>query len=198
MKRSHFLQLMLAATLSAAAGLSGTALAQTVEVEGVKFEPTIQLGGATLQLNGVGVRTRAIFRVYVAGLYVPQKEKTAPALLAQTGPRRVAMAMLRNVDAESFSSALNDGLRANLTEAQVAGFKAQIEALNASLKAVGEVKRGDLINFEFTPEAGTRITLNGQPRGAAIPGEDFFAAVLRIWIGDKPVDAALKRGLIGG
>jgi hypothetical protein len=70
--------------------------------------------------------------------------------------------------------------------------------LNASLKAVGEVKRGDLINFEFTPEAGTRITLNGQPRGAAIPGEDFFAAVLRIWIGDKPVDAALKRGLIGG
>ncbi len=198
MKRSHFLQLMLAAMLSAATGLSGTALAQTVEVEGVKFEPTIQLGGATLQLNGVGVRTRAIFRVYVAGLYVPQKEKAAPALLAQKGPRRVAMAMLRNVDAESFSTALNDGLRANLTEAQVAGFKAQIEALNASLKAVGEVKRGDLINFEFTPEAGTRITLNGQPRGAAIPGEDFFAAVLRIWIGDKPVDAALKRGLIGG
>lgn len=198
MKRSHFLQLMLAATLSAATGLSGTALAQTVEVEGVKFEPTIQLGGATLQLNGVGVRTRAIFRVYVAGLYVPQKANTAAALLAQKGPRRVAMAMLRNVDAESFSTALNDGLRANLTEAQVAGFKAQIEALNASLKAVGEVKRGDLINFEFTPEAGTRITLNGQPRGAAIPGEDFFAAVLRIWIGDKPVDAALKRGLIGG
>jgi len=198
MKRSHFLQLVFAATLSAAAGLSATAVAQTVEIEGVKFEPTIQLGGTALQLNGVGLRTRAIFRVYVAGLYVPQKANTAQALLAQKGPRRVAMAMLRNVDAESFASALNDGLRANLTEAQVAGFKAQIDALNASLKAVGEVKRGDLINFEFTPEAGTRITLNGQPRGSAIAGEDFFAAVLRIWIGDKPVDAALKRGLIGG
>lgn len=198
MKRSHFLQLVFAATLSAAAGLSATAVAQTVEIEGVKFDQTIQLGGTALQLNGVGLRTRAIFRVYVAGLYVPQKANTAQALLAQKGPRRVAMAMLRNVDAESFASALNDGLRANLTEAQVAGFKAQIDALNASLKAVGEVKRGDLINFEFTPEAGTRITLNGQPRGSAIAGEDFFAAVLRIWIGDKPVDAALKRGLIGG
>jgi len=198
MKRSHFLQLVFAATLSAAAALSGSAVAQTVEIEGVKFDQTIQLGGTALQLNGVGLRTRAIFRVYVAGLYVPQKANTAQALLAQKGPRRVAMAMLRNVDAESFASALNDGLRANLTEAQVAGFKAQIDALNASLKAVGEVKRGDLINFEFTPEAGTRITLNGQPRGSAIAGEDFFAAVLRIWIGDKPVDAALKRGLIGG
>jgi len=198
MKRSHFLHLMLAATVSGMAGLSGTALAQAVEVEGVRFEQTIQLGGAALQLNGVGVRIRAIFRVYVAGLYVPERANTAPALLAQKGPRRMAIAMLRNVDAESFSGALNDGLRANLTEAQVAGFKSQIDVLNANLRAVGAVRRGDLINFEFTPEAGTRVTVNGEPRGAAIPGEDFFAAVLRIWIGERPVDTGLKRGLIGG
>jgi len=198
MRRSHFLHLMLAATVSGIAGLSGTALAQTVEVEGVRFEQTIQVGGAALQLNGVGVRVRAIFRVYVAGLYVPERATTAPALLAQRGPRRMAIAMLRNVDAESFSGALNDGLRANLTEAQVAGFKSQIDTLNANLRAVGAVRRGDLINFEFTPEAGTRVTVNGEPRGAAIPGEDFFAAVLRIWLGERPVDAGLKRGLIGG
>ncbi|MDP1535229.1 MAG: chalcone isomerase family protein, partial [Rubrivivax sp.] len=75
---------------------------------------------------------------------------------------------------------------------------AQIEALNATLKAVGEAKKGDLIHIEFVPDTGTRITVNGQPRGAAIAGEDFYTAVLRIWLGDKPADGGLKKGLLGG
>jgi len=174
------------------------AQAQPVEVEGVKLEPTAQVGGAALQLNGAGLRKRAIFKVYVAGLYVPQKSADAPALLAQKGPRRISITMLRDVDADSFSGALNDGLRANHTEAQVAGFKAQIDTLNANLKAVGEAKKGDAIHFEYLPESGTRVTVNGQARGSAIPGEDFFTAVLRIWIGDKPVDGDLKKGLTRG
>ena len=195
MNRSHFLRLLAIASLSL---LSGGVAAQTVEIEGVKFEPTVQVGGTALQLNGAGIRTRAVFKVYAAGLYVPQKANSAAALLAQKGPRRVAIGMLRNVDADSFAGALNDGLKANLTEQQLAGFKGQVDALNANLKAVGEAKKGDLINFEFTPEEGTRVLVNGQPRGTAIPGDDFFAAVLRIWIGDKPVDGALKKALVGG
>ena len=174
------------------------ASAQPVELEGVKLEPTAQVAGAPLQLNGAGVRTRAIFKVYVAGLYVPQKAKDAATLLAQKGPRRMSITMLRNVDADSFAGALNDGLKNNHTEAQFAAFKAQIDALNANLKAVGEAKKGDVINFEYLPEAGTRITVNGQPRGTTIPGEDFFTAVLRVWLGDKPADAGLKKGLLGG
>lgn len=195
MNRSHFLRFLAVASMSL---LSGAACAQAVEIEGVKFEPTVQIAGTALQLNGAGIRTRAVFKVYAAGLYVPQKANSAAALLAQKGPRRVAIGMLRNVDADSFAGALNDGLKANLTEQQLAGFKAQIDALNANLKAVGEAKKGDLIHFEFTPETGTRVLVNGQPRGSAIPGDDFFAAVLRIWIGDKPVDGALKKALVGG
>jgi len=195
MTRHHFLRLLAFASLSL---LSGAAAAQAVEVEGVKFEPAAQVGGAALQLNGAGIRTRAVFKVYAAGLYVPQKATSAAALLAQKGPRRVAIGMLRNVDADSFAGALNDGLKANLTEQQLAGFKSQIDALNANLKAVGEARKGDLIHFEFTPETGTRVLVNGQPRGSAIAGDDFFAAVLRIWIGDKPVDASLKKALVGG
>ena len=174
------------------------ASAQPVEIEGVKLEPTVQVALAPLQLNGAGVRTRAIFKVYVAGLYVPQKSKDATALLSQKGPRRMSITMLRNVDADSFGGALNEGLKNNHTEAQLAGYKAQIEALNANLKAVGETKKGDVINFEYVPDAGTRITVNGQPRGTSIAGEDFFTAVLRIWLGEKPADAGLKKALLGG
>lgn len=190
----------LAHTLAAAALVlaSATCMGQPAELEGVKLDPVAQVGAATLQLNGAGLRTRAFFKVYVAGLYVPQKASNAAALLAQTGPRRMVITMLRNVDAESFAGALNDGLAANHSPAQLAGWKAQIEALNATLKAVGEARKGDAINFEFVPGTGTRVLVNGQPRGATIPGDDFYTAVLRIWLGDKPVDKDLKIGLLGG
>jgi hypothetical protein len=174
------------------------AAAQPLEIEGVKLEPTAQLGGAALQLNGAGVRTRAIFKVYVAGLYVPQKANSAAALLAQKGARRVAITMLRNVDADTFASALIEGLQKNHSEAQLAGFKAQIDALNANLKAAGEAKKGDVIHLEYAPDAGTRVVVNGKPQGTAIAGEDFYTAVLRIWLGDKPADGDLKKGMIGG
>ena len=179
--------------LGASLGLA----AQPAEIEGVRLEPTAQVGAATLQLNGAGLRTRVFFKVYVAGLYVPQKATDVAALLAQKGPRRVAITMLRNVDAESFAAALQDGLRANHSEAQLAGWKTQVDALGASLKAAGEAKKGDLIHLDFTPEAGTRLIVNGQPRGSAMAGEDFFTALLRIWLGDKPADEALKKGMLG-
>lgn len=171
--------------------------AQPVEVEGVKLEPTAQVGGAALQLNGAGVRTRVIVKVYVAGLYVPAKANNAAALLAQKGPRRIAITMLRNVDADTFASALIEGLQKNHSEAQLAGYKAQIDALNANLKAAGEAKKGDVIHLDFAPDAGTRVVVNGKPQGSAIAGDDFYTAVLRIWLGDKPADSDLKKGLLG-
>jgi hypothetical protein len=172
--------------------------AQPLEVEGVKLDATTQLGNAALQLNGAGLRTKVFFKVYVAGLYVPQKASSAAQLLAQKGARRITLTMLRTVDAESFVQALNEGLRDNQTEAQLAAMKPQIDALNANLKAAGEAKKGDVIYLDYVPDSGTRVTINGQVRGSAIAGEDFFTAVLRIWLGDKPVDGNLKKGLVGG
>jgi len=174
------------------------AWAQALEVEGIKLEATNQVGATALQLNGAGVRTKVFFKVYVAGLYVPQKTANAGQLLAQKGARRVTITMLRDVDAESFAKALNDGLRDNHTEAQFAALKPQIDALNANLKAVGEAKKGDVIHFEYLPDTGTQVTVNGKLKGSVIAGEDFFSSVLRIWLGEKPVDASLKKGLTGG
>lgn len=194
MKTQWTLPLVAFAVAFAVSGAS----AQALDIEGVKLEPMAQVGATALQLNGAGVRVKVFFKVYVAGLYVPQKTGDAAKLLAQKGARRVTITMLRNVDAESFAAALNDGLRDNHTEAQFAAMKPQLDNLNASLKAAGEAKKGDVIHIEFVPDTGTRIVVNGQVRGAPIAGEEFFASVLRIWLGDKPVDGALKKGLLGG
>jgi len=170
---------------------------QAVEVEGQKFEPTVVVGGQTLNLNGVGLRKRAVFKVYVAGLYAGQKSTSPAAIINDKGARRVSLRMLRDVEAQSFIDSFNEGLKNNTPEAQLNAMKPQVDALSATLKSIGEAKKGDVINFDYTPDGGTRITLNGQPKGNAIPGADFFAAVLRIWLGDKPADEALKKGMLG-
>lgn len=177
---------------------SACALAQLTELEGVKLEPSAQVAAAPLVLNGAGLRTRAFFKVYVAALYVPKKATDATTLLSQTGPRRVAITMLRDVDAATFAGALNDGLKDNHTEAQLAALKPQIDTLNAAFKLVGEAKKGDLIQLDFAPDAGTRVVVNGQARGNAMAGDAFFNALLRIWLGDKPADGGLKKGMLGG
>jgi hypothetical protein len=170
---------------------------QAVEVEGQKFEPTVALGGQTLSLNGVGLRKRAIFKVYVAGLYAGQKTSNAAAIVNDKGARRVSLRMVRDVEAQSFIDSFNEGLKNNTPEAQLAALKPQVDALVGTLKSIGEAKKGDAINFDYTPDGGTRITVNGQPKGNPIPGADFFGAVLRIWLGDKPADEALKKGMLG-
>ena len=155
--------------MTALLALGAPARAQPVEVEGQKFEPTVQVGGQTLTLNGVGLRKRAIFKVYVNGLYVPQKSTDAATLINEKGARRASLRMLRDVDADSFVSAFTDGLKDNLSEAQLAALKPQIDAFNATMKSIGEAKKGDVINFDYTPEGGTRITVNGQPQGHGDP-----------------------------
>jgi hypothetical protein len=177
---------------------AASAGAQPVTIEGVSFEPTVTMGGQQLVLNGAGLRTRVLFKVYAAGLYVPQKSGDPAALLAQAGPRRVAIGMLRNVDAGTFADALLEGLTANHTAGQIAALKPQIDALLSELKSIGEAKKGDRIQLDWVPESGTQLVVNGQPRGEPIAGAPFFGALLRIWLGDKPVDAALKKAMLGG
>jgi hypothetical protein len=193
---THLLSRLACATVLVAA--STCAFAQPAELEGVKLEQTTQVSAAPLVLNGAGLRTRAFFKVYVAALYVPKKATDPAALLSQTGPRRVAITMLRDVDAATFAGALNDGLKDNHTEAQLTALKPQIDTLNAAFKQVGEAKKGDLIQLDFAPDVGTRVVVNGQQRGSAMAGDAFFSALLRIWIGDKPADGGLKKGLLGG
>lgn len=177
---------------------SGMVAAQPSELEGVKIPAHQTTAGTPLVLNGAGVRVKVFFKVYVAALYTPQKAQDATALLAQKGPRRMVITLLRDVSAQAFTDAIREGLTQNHTEAQLAVFKPQTEALFTALMAHGEAKKGDVVLMDFEPGVGTHVTVNGQSKGPVLPGDDFFTALLRIWLGDKPVDVGLKKGLLGG
>jgi hypothetical protein len=51
--------------------------------------------------------------------------------------------------------------------------------------------------IDWLPENGTRLTVNGQVKGKDIAGEDFYKALLKIWLGNKPVQDDLKQALLG-
>ena len=171
--------------------------AGAAEVEGVKLADKARVSdnGAELVLNGAGVRTRLLFKIYVGALYLQQKQAAPEAIVADAGAKRVALHLMREVSSEQFFGALNDGLKSNHTPEQLAKIEPQIRQLEAIFGSVKSAKNGDVIFIDAVAD-GTRITINGEARGT-IPGADFNRALLRIWLGAHPVDAALKKSLLG-
>jgi len=171
--------------------------AMAAEVAGVKIEDKTRIGSTELVLNGAGLRKRAFFQVYAMGVYVQQRSGNAATVVEQPGPKRVAIHMLRNVGADAFNEALADGIRANSSEAEARALEPRLKELGAIIGGVGEAKKGMAILLDWTGSE-TQVLIQGKPVGKPIAGEDFYRALLRIWVGDRPVQDDLKKALLGG
>jgi len=169
--------------------------AGAAEVSGVKLEDKLGLGGKDLVLNGAGIRTKVVFKVYVCSLYLPSKAADLAGVLAAQ-PRRVQLNLLRDLSADDLAGALADGIKDTNSAEQVAAVKPQTDQLLSIMKSVGQAKTGDVVTMDFVGSE-TRVGFNGQSKGT-IAGEPFNAALMRIWLADKPVQADLKKALLGG
>jgi len=169
--------------------------ALAAEVGGVKLQDKVAVSGQELVLNGAGIRTKAIFKVYVGSLYVPAKAGDLAGVLAK-GPRRIQMNLLRDLSADDLVNALVDGLKDNNTEPEMAAVKAQTDQLVSIMKGFGQVKEGNVVTLDFV-DGGTVVGFNGAAKGT-IAGEAFNKALTKIWLGDKPVQADLKKAMLGG
>lgn len=180
-----------------AAIVVSSSMAMAAEVAGIKLDDGIALGGQNLILNGAGTRTKLFFKVYVAGLYLPMKQSSAPAVLDQKGPRRIQMVLTRDLESAQLLDGLNAGLVANNSAADLDAIKPQIDQLRSIFGTLKEAKQGTVIMLDYLPDTGTVVTLNGDMKGA-IPGAAFNRALLKVWLGDDPVDESLKRAMLGG
>ena len=176
-------------------GLALAAGVHAVEVAGVAIPDKANVGGQDLVLNGAGVRSRMVFKVYVGSLYVPAKTKTAADVYAKA-PRRVQLNMLRDVTSDQMVDALTEGLNQANSAAEAGAVKAQMAELAAILKSIGQLKEGNVLAFDFV-DGGTRVSLNGQAKGT-IAGDAFNKALFNAWLGDKPVQDDLKKAMLGG
>ncbi|WP_229411259.1 MULTISPECIES: chalcone isomerase family protein [unclassified Massilia] len=182
------------ALLAAAVSLPAWA---SVDVNGYKFEDTTKVAGKDLKLNGAGMRTKLIIKVYAAGLYLPEKKSAVAEILKQDGPRRMTLQMARDISSEDFGKAFMDGLNENVDKAEKQRIVAQIGKFGEMFANVDGLKKGDVLHIDWIPSTGTQIELNGRKLIENVPDITFYNALLRIWLGDHPVDRSLKPALLG-
>lgn len=164
------------------------------ELAGVRMPDRTSAGGEELVLNGMALRTRFFIKVYVAGLYLPEKSGSAEAVLAADGPRHLTMKFLRAVGKDSICDAWTDGLAAN-TPSAPAELKEQFETLCGWM---ADVEEGGSMTFTYQPGEGTTVTVEGADRGI-LEGRAFADALFKCWIGPEPGPGEeFKQGLMGG
>ena len=172
-------------------------VASAEDVAGIKLAERARLGTSELVLNGAGLRKRAFFRVYVAALYLTEARRTPADVLALAGPKRISITLMRSIPARKLVDGLRDGIVENSSPAEQLATRHRIDELAANLLALEHGHPGDVITFDWRPGSGTHVLLNGEVKGDAIPGEDVYRALLRVWLGDRPSSAGLKKALLG-
>ncbi len=170
--------------------------ALALSVAGVDVAEKVHVGSGDLQLNGAGIRTKYMFKVYVAALYLGDRKKTAEDVLADDKPKRVTLHMLRHVDAGEFMEAFRKAIMANLTRDEFNELALRFLAFAKVFTDVGQVDKGDVITLDYAPGVGTVVSVNGKER-KRVEGADFFRGMLKIWLGEKPVDEGLKKKMLG-
>ena len=177
------------------AGAFGQA-ALAAEVSGIKFADTVKVAGKELQLNGLGVRTKFIVKVYAAGLYLQDKKSTVEEVLASEGPRRIQLVMMRDITSDDFGNSFMSGINNNLDSKDKTKIVTQISKFGEMFALLDALKKGDVLDLDWVPGQGTTCYLNGKRIGEVTPDIAFNNAILKIWLGNKPADTSLKPKLL--
>lgn len=167
--------------------------AAAAELAGVRMEDKTGIGGEELVLNGMGLRKKLFIKVYVAGLYLPAKEKSGAEILSADTARRTVMHFLYDVDKGKICGAWDDSLAANTPQAS-GELKAQFKQL---CDAMQDMEKGQRMTFTYVPGDGTTVEVGGK-KGKPFPGKAFADALWASWIGDEPATGDLKEGMLGG
>jgi hypothetical protein len=188
---------LLTGLIAVAAPWAGAPAAAAVLVEGKPFDERLLLDGRTLVLNGTGVRAVAWLKGYAAGLYLAERADSARAVQAVPGPKRLRMVMLQEAAAVEFTKAFDKGVSRNAPPDELPRLRERMDRFKRLIDAVGKVRKGDVVDLDFDPARGTVFIVNGTLRGEPIPGDDFYSALLRSFVGDRPYDQRLRAGLLG-
>jgi len=170
--------------------------ASAMEAGGVAFAPQVELSGSRLQLNGAGVRYKAVFKVYAAGLYVGRKSGSLEDILKTPGPKRMSITMLREIDAAELGKLFSRGMEDNMDRAAFAQLIPGIMRMSQIFSDHKKLMSGDNFTLDWVPGQGLVISVKGKVQGAPFKEPEFFAALMGIWLGRAPADWQLKNALL--
>lgn len=167
--------------------------ASAKEVAGVQFADTVDVGGQTLKLNGVGIRKKMMFKVYVGGLYVAAPTQDANAVVAADAPKLVRMVFMRDVDKKKILETYKEGFENNSGGPGLAALLAKLDQL---APALADMKEKSEMTVAYVPGKGTTVTATGGG-SVTVEGKEFGDALFRNWFGGKPADGDLKDAMLG-
>ena len=164
-------------------------------MEGVTLADTYPVGGQTLKLNGMGVRTLTIFsvKIYVAGLYLATPSHDAEQILKSSSPKVLVLKFLHAGSKADIQKEYREGEKNNCgsggcNPADEGDFERMVAAAPA-------VAVGDTSTFIFTSK-GFRVLANDRDIGE-YANPDLGERVLAGFIGNYPPSAELKSALLG-
>lgn len=173
------------------------AAATTIDVGGAKIEDTFTVQGSKLPLNGAGVRYKAIFKVYAAGLYVGKKVATPEEFFAAPGPKRMSITMLREVDSNELGKSFTKGFEDNSPKSEMSKLIPGLIRMGQIFSDQKKMLVGENFTIDWVPGTGTVISVKGKAQGEPFKEVEFYNALMRIWLGPVPADFKLKDALLG-
>lgn len=184
------------------AGLAGlllsiSVLAAPVEMSGVKLNDPVDVRGTPLQLNGAGIRYKAIFKVYVAGLYLATKAATPEEVYAAPGAKRLSITLLRDIEADVLGKSMTEGFENNTPPDEIARLTPGLVKIRQVFADQKKLHAGDNFTIDWIPDTGTILSIKGVPQGEPMKENDLFNALIRLWLGPRPADTKLKETLLG-
>lgn len=177
--------------------LTLSTLAAPLDLHGVVLDDTADVHGTRLQLNGAGTRYKGPFKVYVAGLYLPQKSATLTEVTTQPGPKRLSITMVRDIDATELGKLLTRGMEDNMGKNNMSKLIPGLMRMSQIFSDQKKMAAGDSFMIEWFPGTGSVITVRGKTQGDAFKEPEFFNALMSIWLGPVPADFKLKDALLG-
>lgn len=169
---------------------------QAREISGISIPETISHSDQStkLVLNGAGIRSKFIFDIYIGALYLTKKVSTANEVYHLPGEKRVSMHFLyKEVSKDKLVAGWNEGFENNLSKKDYNEIKPRLVDFDNLFITV---KKGDVVDIDLIPTTGTVVTINHKTMGT-IEGDDFYVALLKVWLGDDPADSNLKNAMLG-
>lgn len=173
--------------------LLALSLAPAKELAGVNLPDTVELAGATLKLNGAGLREFLWLDIYVGGLYLPTPTRDAKQAIEVDAPKRIVMHFIyKRVPASKMLDTFREGMARQSGIDDLKPLYARLETLMQE-----DVVAGDVIVLDYVPGKGVSVVANGKERGT-LGDARFMRSLWTVFLGDPPANETLKAGLLGG
>lgn len=168
---------------------------EQIDIDGVIIPRRLKFENSTIELNGIGNRSKLWMDLYTQALYLTNLSQDPIEIMNSQTKMAVRLQITSSVvSSKRLTNAINDGFERSSPEI-LPSLVTRIEQLKLLLK--DEIVKGDVYNLFYNPNDTSIWFYKNDVLKGKIPGMDFKKAFFGIWLSDKPVSERLKNDLLG-